>query len=230
DRVYYPIYFFMGIITFAFLYRDLYYHLIIKKYTRRFGLLLFPFVFLSTYSINFYIELFPFHPGVSTIYEALDKERPALIPNNFYDDERDKEAYIYRASIPSKIIKEDYLELFIAYRSRFNPDFEVMCKDLIPSRTEGLNNNTLQLFDSPEPDPPEKYLQCMEDYFLLSIDDSIKVNSPLMFYFHPQKGEEGFLNVIDIKGLPRGKHHLSILLNRPEEEETSHYVDIYFWN
>jgi len=229
DKVYYPLYRFMGYITFAFLYRDLYYHLIIKKYTRRFGLLLFPFVFLCTYSINFYLEFFPYHTGTTTTYKALDKEKPALVESNFYDDERDEDTYVYRASIPSKIVEGDYLELFISYRSRFNADFELMCKDLKISRSEGLNNNTIRLFRTPEADAPEKFIDCVEAYFQLSLDDSLEVNSPFMFYIHPRKREEGYLNVIDIKDLPRGKHHLTIKRNRPEEEEASHYADIYFW-
>ncbi|MEM6805706.1 MAG: hypothetical protein AAF696_30185 [Bacteroidota bacterium] len=231
DKVYYPLYRFMGYITFAFLYRDLYYHLIIKKYTRRFGLLLFPFVFFSTYSINFYVEFLPYFPGVSTIYEPIDKERPALIPNNFYDDERDKEAYIYRASIPSKIIKDDYLPLFISYRTRFNADFTELCDSLAPARSEGLNNNTISIGfgEEAEPEVEEKYLECLEDYFQLSIDDSLEINSPFMFYVHPEKSEEGFLNVIDIKDLDRGRHFINIRRKRPSKEEAAHYASIYFW-
>ena len=229
DKVYFPLYRFMGIITLAFLYRDLYYHLIIKKYTRRFGLLVFPFVFISTYSINFYVEFSPYYPEYNVIYQPLNTAEPAAIPSNFYDDQREEEEYIYRASIPSKFVSDNYLELFISYRTRFNTDFNTLCGELRPARPEGLINNTFNFFESPKPEAPEAYLTCMESFFHLLINDTLSVNTPFMYHRHPKKSEEGFLNIIDISNLPRGRNHISIQQKRPEADTLSHYATIYFW-
>ena len=229
DKVYYPLYRFMGIITLAFLYRDLYYHLIIKKYTRRFGLLVFPFVFISTYSINFYVEFSPYYPIFNTTYQPTDTKEPAVLPSNFYDDQRDEKEYIFRASIPSKFVTKDYLELFISYRTRFNTDFEALCEGMTPARREGLINNTFNLFDAEDPETPEEYLDCVGGYFRLTINDTLPITPNFMYYTHPGKDEAGFLNIIDISELPRGRNHISIQRNRPSADTLQPYAFIYFW-
>ncbi|MEM6631710.1 MAG: hypothetical protein AAF694_18680, partial [Bacteroidota bacterium] len=100
--------------------------------------------------------------------------------------------------------------------------------DLVPARTEGLINNTFNFFDSEDPDTPEAYLKCIEDYFQVTINDTLPINSPFMYYTHPLKEEAGFLNMVDIRELPKGRNHISIQRNRPTDT-LSHYATIYFW-
>ena len=102
--IYYPIYRFFSIISFSFLYRSIYYHLITnyrKKQIASVSILLAILVFVS-----FRIEGWNAH----SYYPEETNSNGLFFQSSEYDDERRAE-FIYTASIPSKVINGSFLDL-----------------------------------------------------------------------------------------------------------------------
>lgn len=248
--LYYPIYRVFSVISLSFLYRSIYYHLITnykKKQIINVTILLSVILFIS-YRIDRWNN-YRFYP--ETINEA-----EYIIQNAHYDDER-QNSYIRSASIPSKFIDNNYLEVFIRYSPRDNRVLEFLCpesKDMEndPSFMDGFRagiesqrdtTHTLKelLEQGKDYDALVKNsANCLGQLFEVWIDDNSIETPEFFFTEHENKGEKGFEVVLDISQLPRGRHLLSI--NRfefkggPFNNEVSadklkmeEFVKISFW-
>jgi len=218
--LYYPIYRFYGVISISFLYRSIYYHLITNFKKKQIamvslGLLVISLVVNRIEAINPY-----------QFYPEIKEELSNVVQNKHYDDQRSF-GYINTVSMPSKYVKSRYLEFFVRYNPNLNSAFELLCpeaKDLevdesfIKSINAGIES---QLDTSKRVKeliyPIDQYrkdveagLDCITQVYEFYVDGSPLLAYDLIFTQHQNKGEKGFLVIVNIDEIPAGRHELEV--------------------
>ena len=229
--VYYPIYRFFSFITLASLYRPLYYNLVDNKFGRRVGFLLVPYVLIVIFLLTFTIKShvwFPDSPGQTGLLKS------------YYDDLRQKDKRIFNGSIPSKFVKNGFLEIFLNYRP-FSDDqaLAMLCPEFKPLKEAGFGTDLVFSVNGndgvPRLNAPDSALMCMARLYEIRVDDSIFQNPTFKFYEHPNDEELGLLTVIDLNELPRGPHQLQVKKlwkEKVDDRDTlllQNYFSIPFW-
>jgi len=210
SRFYLPIYRFYSTLSLSFLYRPIYYNLIDQKFGRRLGFLLVPYVILVLLLFSLRAKTHPFFP---------EEAEHLTLKHQYYDDLREKDQLIQKASIPSKFVQNGFLELFVAYNPIMDDEvLKFICPDFEPPKTTGLNLKGIITVsnDGKRKLSADTSLVCLSQLQEVRIDDSLYQNLPYQFFEHPSHGEKGLLSVIDVKNLLRGKHLLRIDKRTPK--------------
>lgn len=229
DRVYYPLYVFMGYITFSFLYRNIYYSLLSRLKNWKSKLL------LSLYIVMIFLT--PFFRYEQAIFFP-DDTTSANFKTSYYDNLRPKGQSITHASIPSQIVKGRYLPLFIRYNVKHNSAIRQWCSGYEPTKKEGIISGIKfrggMVIDPPfvrEKDP-RKLLQCLSTFYNVYLDNKHQQQLEFWYYEHPGHKEKGIYAVIDLQGLQTGRHTLAIRrksVNVTPEIKDEEYATIPFW-
>lgn len=230
SKFYFPIYKFIGVITFASIYRSIYYSLISrfpKKYIRL--------------ALLFYVVLFVVYPFVKFdqyIFYPDNSGSNSKLWRNEYDDLRNGDSYIRVASIPTQIVSGSFLPLFVRYSVRDNEVLSKFCTDFVPTKKDGFNsgiyfkNGSLKVGDAiVNEENPEKALECLSNFYSVKID-SVEIIPDFYLYIHPNQQERGVQTMLEIGDLERGKHEIFInrkKLNKKQEIEDTEYTRIVFW-
>jgi len=207
QRIYLPVYRVMTTITGSFLYRSIYYHLI--SYLG---------VWRSRILLNVFILTMLFAPFVriTNMFYYPDYDSNSELDRAHYDDLRKEDDVLWEASIPSTIIREASLPLFIRYIPENNKTIAKICPEYTPSKTrsfttglvidDGININE-PLIDEASPD---SLLQCLTKLYTVSIGDSV-LSKPIWYYLtHPHQETPGIYTVLDISDLKEGLHVLKV--------------------
>jgi len=225
---YFPIYRLFSLITFSWLYRPLYYNLIDNKFGRRIGFFLVPyFIFITSMamiqaSLNLYI------PKDKKGFEINDK---------YFDDTRDKEDRIQKILMPSKYIKNGFLELFLTYQARKDDEaVELICPNAIPDEVSGLRS-TIRFGGQKEDKyhtPIDSLLNCVSQIYKVYINDSLYQNIDYYFYKDNHYNQEGIKTIIDLQHLKRGRHllkveHLNLDISKDSTISFEPYVQSPIW-
>ncbi len=218
--LYYPIYRLYTVVSLSFVYRSIYYHLI-TNYTKK------QIISVTLALVTFFIiaqridswNTYPFFP------EASGNNQYTLIKGH-YDDERSG-GFISTASIPSKFIKNDYLEVFIRYSPRSNEILDLLCPDFrglgrSTSITDAMRAGVRSSTDSTVTleeilGTDEKYeelvkssVACLSSMYEMYLDGERLQDVDYYFTKHDNKGERGIETVLDIADLERGRHVIAI--------------------
>ena len=224
SKGYYPFYRVMGYITLAFLYRNLYYNLINRRFSRKLALFLVPYVVLILTINSLRLHFHPF-------FSREDDE--VYLSLNYYDDLRPQEDYIWGASIPSQVVSSGYVPLFIAYSPAYHPDIDSLCPDFIPKESMGLRSNIHFNVQGREPvySSPEEGLACLSRYFQIYLNDSLVEEPEFTFFIHPSQKEKGLFSMLQTHNLLPGKHQLSIYRTNLDKPDSlgHHIASIPFW-
>lgn len=230
SKIYYPIFWFYGVITMAGLYRSIYYHLVSHFPKSKLRLFLFFYMVIPVLVPFHKIDFYQFYPD-----EWVDQRMSSRVYEDLFKDN----TWIGRASIPSRIIEEGSLmPLFIRYNVAYNEDILSLCNDYTPSKQgfffsgfsigNGLNLNDPGVTE----EDPEKLMNCLIRLYEVHIDDSLHTEQQYYFYTHPNQGEKGLQTVLDIQYLQRGSHKIQIKtksLNDDGELIKEDYIAIPFW-
>lgn len=228
SRVYYPFYIFFNFITLSFVYQTIYYLLISRFSKWKFGLFLFVYLFA--------IFNFPFF-RVTDYFFYPDSRNDAQFYQSVYDNLREEDRYIGRASIPQDVTHQRFIPLFINYQVKNNPAIEYLCDDYTPSKTSSFISGItfdkgLQVNDPIIEEADAKaLLRCLARSYNLYLNDSLLTQQQFYYFEHSNKGEKGLRTVIDTKHLESGQHHIQI--NQWELKKDSlteeNYITIPFW-
>ncbi|MEL7003219.1 MAG: hypothetical protein AAFN93_10865 [Bacteroidota bacterium] len=212
SKIYYPIYRFYSTITLSVISRSIYYNLISKYSKKRIRLLLSSLliILLSTSFISF--DQYPFFP---------EGDDDLILENNYYDDLRDKSEYIDKVSVESKFINTDFVSLFIRYIPSSNERIQSNCPDFKPMKNDGINPTFKFTFDSGmqisnqkfEEEDKEMLLDCLQQYYEVSINDSVYSDLKYYFHEHPVKKQRGILTVFPSDHFKRGENIISVKTN-----------------
>lgn len=227
--VYYPVYRVLSTLTLSFLYRTIYYNIITKfpiSYTRliliAYLLIIFfiPFIALDDY------RYFP------------DNETKTSLYSDYYDDTRQQGKFINKVSMPTMAVSDNFIPLFVRYNASDNPALEKHCPGFTPSKRGGLKHGisfdergmTLSTPTVVETRPKEM-LNCLKNFYTLSIDNKATEVSQALFYTHPNKGEKGIVMLINTENLIKGPHNILLSKQSLQDSvlEIKEYANIQFW-
>lgn len=146
-----------------------------------------------------------FYPFESRIFlsnnSLKELNSKTLLNPNQYDDTRDNTLNsVGMASIPSQIIENNTLPVFIVYKRTYDPFFSLIIQKEFPTK-DFLNH--------------EDKMLVADKFFRLYIDDTAFVKNDKYFLTqHQGTHEVGFKSFVDITNLSKGVHSLSIVINR----------------
>jgi hypothetical protein len=204
----------MGFITFASLYRPLYYNLIDNSYGRRLGYSLVPYVLA--------LLIIPSITYIKNAYYPSATDQTHLIHEQYDDIPKENEA-LGAVSIPSRYVANGFLEVFIPYLARLNdPAIEANHPDLEPAKFTGFKlqgaANVGQV-NNPKVNR-DSLLLALSELHRLYLDDSLVQDPVWQFYTHPTRKMPGLLTILDLDGWSRGRHVLRV--------ETYSYSNLVF--
>ncbi|MCC1484524.1 hypothetical protein [Winogradskyella immobilis] len=228
SKIYFPVYWVFSFITLSFLYRPLVYNFLDNKLGRRLSILLIPifFIILIASSYNYQI---------SNYLRADNNSSAIYADNENYEDQLIKEEdFIKRVAIPSKVITDPFLKVFITYNENiednifdFHPNLKPK-KDLRGLQSDiDVNGNTVY----PSFKSRSNYLKAFNDLYNVRID-SLKFDDTEFIVSQSKKGKLGFETYVNLKDLPEGKHLLNVTKKQIRRGDTStiYFARIPFWH
>ncbi|WP_159019452.1 hypothetical protein [Algibacter sp. L3A6] len=228
SAIYFPFYRVFSIITFSFLYRPLVYNFIDNKLGKQISYILAPaFLFIMYFSSTGNLRS-------NYIDKSNNSTRFYSNPQNYEDALLDEKDFIKKASISSKVIKSNYLSLFITFDESIEEDIYQFNKTLKPENdSRGFYSNMLT--HSPDKSLNKDslqnaYLKTLKSIHHITIDSTAYINLDFVFTQNKKK-QLGFESFINIQNLAPGKHVLKIERHRKNKDTTylSKIVTIPFW-
>ncbi|NER14201.1 hypothetical protein GWK08_12170 [Leptobacterium flavescens] len=223
---YYPFYWVFKYTTLSFLYRPMVYNFLDTKFGRRLSFVLVPLYIGVTilagtgFSVSNYIS------------ENQSSSSITAKSTNYEDAMGDQIQLIEDASIPSKVITENHLGVFIVYDDDLEDDVFHINDSLKPKEDKrGLH----WVFTSGTVDFRtrgrllKEYLTTIEDMYSLKIDTTDYKKEFVITT--NQKDQKGFETYLDLKDLDRGKH-LLVINRKSRWRDTIRYervARIPFW-
>lgn len=228
-KFYFPIYRLFGFLTLSFLYRPLVYNFLDNKFGKRVTFMLIPI-----YAIIIFIASIDYQ---NSNYLELDRSSSSNYANNrnYEDQLLGEDNFVRVASIPSKIIQNSYLNVFIDYTENLEGQIFSYNESLKPENDRrGLNINnmfTSNRFGSfrKRDSLTLEYLKSFNEMIIIKID-SIDYDTDFLIATNNKK-QLGFETFINIKDLPEGKHLLKVNRRRIRKKDTITVrdVSIPFW-
>ncbi len=197
---YFPIYRFYSLISLSFLYRPIYYNFIDNKYGRRFAFFTIPYIISLIFMVSLYFETSDYLP------EYTSKK---WMNHSYYDDQRKENKIVKQASIQSKIIKDDYLELFIRVAQK-DEVIKLICPNIDPINSVGIKTDIVVINKDTRKQNLDSLKLCFDALYNIHIDDSLYQKIDYEFLKHPNQNERGLYTILNIKNLKEGKHNLKI--------------------
>lgn len=237
---YFPIYRVYSRVTLSFLYRPLVYNFLDNRFGRRLSWILVPTYIGIIYLFSYYYN------DSNYLSAKLDSSKNFANYGNYEDLMTKENDFIDVAAIPSKVITDPYLKVFMVFEERvesrllnYNPGLKPENDDIGyitdinffsdgPSRKERKKKDSLRI----------EYFKTFHDFYSVHIDGHIY---EAKFVGTSNKYKKlGFETYLDIDTLPKGKHLLSIKRKYIEKKkvdgevkiDTTRYslVQIPFWN
>ena len=231
SKIYFPIYRVFSIITLAFLYRPLVYNFLDNRFGKRLSIILVPMYIAILYLASYHYT--------DSNYLNKEKNSSEYFANaaNYEDLIVKENDFIDKAAIPSKVITENYLKVFIDFSDSVEDRIFEFNKGLEPkNERRGLNTDITFFNDFNSKEFYKKdslrleYYKTFNDVYLTYIDNvKQNVNYIASTSKNNQLGFEGYLN---IDTLTYGKHILKInrkKLNRKKDTVLTNVVTIPFW-
>ncbi|NAS32788.1 hypothetical protein GTQ40_17550 [Flavobacteriaceae bacterium R38] len=225
---YYPFYWVFKYLTLSFLYRPIVYNLLDSKFGKRLSFIMVPLYIgvailgRTGYSTSNYIN----EDDSSSSSIAKENNYVSLMNNNI--------ELINNASIPSKVIESNNLDVFIVFDDDLEDDVFYINDTLKPEKDKrGLhwvfNDGTVSF--SKRRKFLKKYIETIEDMYRIRIDT---INFKKEFVITTNNKEQtGFETFLDLKELERGKHLLRIdRKSKHFRKDTVRYIQVAkipFW-
>lgn len=237
-KIYFPIYWLFGYLTLSFLYRPLIYNFLDNKFGKRLVLFLVPIYLLITIISGVQNKV--------SNYAAVDTDSWENYANSrHYEDEQIKEIdFIQIAAIPSKVIENSFLKVFILLDDTIEDNILETNKSLVPENdNRGINlgfmvnynkgkNVTIKSKKShlKNHEGELQYLKTFKALYVIKIDSILLDNDFIISTDkHKRLGFETYLNIRDLK---EGKHLLRILAPVKDSSNINQdtLVTIPFWH
>ncbi|CAM1346661.1 hypothetical protein [Tenacibaculum crassostreae] len=226
-KVYFPVYRIFSLLTLSFLYRPLVYNFLDNRFGRRLSFVVVPIyafiLFSSTYTYN------------KSNYLKEDRKSSEIYanPNNYEDQLINDTDFIEVATIPSKVITDNHLNIFIAFNERLEDKIFNYNKDLKPKEDiRGLKSKMLfwNSFIKNKDSLIHVYHKTFNDMFSVYIN---KTKYPTEFIATKNKRKNlGYETYINIDSLSAGNHLLKITRKRIHKNDTTNIIiaKIPFWH
>ncbi|MFH6605171.1 hypothetical protein ACEZ3G_16925 [Maribacter algicola] len=223
---YYPTYSVFKYLTFSFLYRPMVYNFLDTKFGRRLSLLIVPLYLGITVLAN---------TGFSTsnyLNKEMNSNSYTANPDNFDDLIKKNASFADRASIPSKVIRSTFLNVFVVYGRSVEDDVFYFNKELRPEEDHRgiystFSSGTVDW--SKRSDLLDDYLATIKDMYTIRVDST--AFKPDFVLTQNSRKQLGFETFLDMTNIARGKHVLKV--QRKDHRRDSVYlrtiITIPFW-
>lgn len=200
SKIYMPIYKFCSFFTLSSLYRSLYYSFINKFKKSKLSLLFYPYAIAIILIPSWY-----YGPSGNVNAHALfpaSQEQPFYMDRDQYDDMRPDGNVIWYGSMESSVVEGEAFSFFIRYDWRDHNALQAFCGDTV-----------FESASQPDRVNAKSVVDCLGDFYAVSIDGRKIQGLQYVFYQHPNQDEKGILTRISVEHLGNGYHEL-ILHNR----------------
>jgi len=228
SKIYFPIYWIFSLITLSFLYRPLVYNFLDNKFGRRISFILVPLYFIILIATSFEYKK-------SNYLDISNDSNSYYASKRNYEDMLNEEGQFIRiVAIPSKVITDSYLKVFMVYSDRIEDRVFKRNESLKPKKDKrGLYSDIT--FSEPEFNFNERdsikrlYLKEFNKIYNVVID-STTYHSNFILGESTTK-EFGFETYIDIGKLSKGKHLLKLQREAFKDNDTTivTFSTIPFW-
>lgn len=231
-KIYYPFYRFFNFITLSGLSRSIYYYLISKFTKRKIRIVYLAITIVALLLILFDFDQHQFYP---------QNDNSLVVYSNTYDDQRQSDRFIDKASIPSNFIDKPFFPVFIRYDASDNTLIRLSCPDYMPKRKDGLNfmmkiytgNGGFQIGkENYREEDVDQLLNCQAAIYQIEVNDSIYNELNYRFYIHPAKEQKGLLTILPTDHFVIGENELKIRKASEGEDGQiifNDFVRIPFW-
>lgn len=228
SKIYFPFYWVFSFITLSFLYRPIVYNFLDNKFGRRFTLILFPLFIIVALS-------FSLQYNFSNYFSSEIASGDYISNSENYEDLIDeKTGFIDNAVIQSKVIKENYIKLFVPYSESIEDRVFYFNQGLKPEKDiRGLDTEVFSSGDNVfinRDSLRREYLVTFNKIYYTKIDTTI-VDSEFIVS-QTKKGTLGFETFLPADNLTKGKHILEfkrIGLNNNNDTIYRSLTKIPFW-
>ena len=211
SKIYYPIYFLFNILTLSFLYKHQ--KLILNTNLGRFASGSILFIYLL-------IGVFTSYNNGKRLVSLSDQRKftDVSISNKYgfskngYEDSRDEIEPVKGIIIPSATAEGNFIPLFCSYGAIYDVDIEEIYQ------TQTISEDSVALLDI----ETEKRLAAINQFFQVSIDDSLCTNQKWFFHRYPKTDQKGFLTYLSIGHLKNGLHQICVRFKISEKDK---YID-----
>ena len=202
NRVYYPIYRLMSVITLAPFYRGIYYGFVTNH--RRWKVMLGGFLFVVI-SITWSMAIRQNAEPLSVIDLSVSSDEEYLYQGHYADAYADDPSRVVH--IPSDIIERNVLRVFVVHSSAYE---ERYIKKLCDYEKKAAH---------PDVDTDSLRLACLQSFYVLGINDSLYEASAMFFQKDLRTRQLGLVSWLDIRDLPRGPHQLRVYYRFPPKDK-----------
>ncbi|MBO6606865.1 hypothetical protein [Psychroserpens sp.] len=229
SKIYFPVYWVFSFITLSFLYRPLVYNFLDHKFGRRLSFVLVPFyigiMILSSVKYQ------------NSNYLKADLNSNDMIANieNYEDQLANSKVFTGDVTIPSKVIKDSYLKIFMPYSETVEDRVFAINPGLKPEKDiRGLKTDVVKINTnnsrSKRDSLTKVYIETFGEIYSIRIDSiPFESNFILSQNFREELGFETYLN---LDSIPSGKHLLKINRMRIRNNDTTYWIvdRIPFWH
>ncbi len=225
--VYYPFYRLFTYLTLSFLYRPLVYNFLDNKFGRRLSLMLLP----SYLAIIFFSTLY--YQNSNYILKTDISSEVYSYQNHYEDLLIEKTDFGKIITIPSKIIRTPYLQIFLYYTEQIEDHVFESNKNLKPKedlRSFKSDFVNINIETNNKKDLRLDYLKTLNEIYSIRIDSSkYKADFTISTNSKERLGFETYFNIRDLK---EGKHILRILAPPADSTQVANdtLVTIPFWH
>lgn len=207
---YLPLYRIFSRVTLSFLYRPLVYNFLDNRFGRRLSWILVPTYIGIIYLFSFYYN------DSNYLSAKLDSSKNFANYGNYEDLMTKENDFIDVAAIPSKVVTDPYLKVFMVFDKNLEARLLNYNKDLRPEKDAVGYITDVNFFSDGVSWKEEKkkdslrnvYFETFHDFYSVHIDDILY---EVKFVGTSNKHKKlGFETYLDIDTLPKGKHLLSI--------------------
>ena len=226
SKIYFPVYWVFSKITLAFLYRPLVYNFLDNKFGRRISMALVPIYILILVgtSLNY---------KTSNYFNGELSSSSIIASNDNYENMLDEDDFIDDVAIESKVIKNNFLKVFMVLDDDFDDYVFSFNKGLRPKKdVRGLDSDAFSANNvswNKRDSLRLAYMKTFNDIFSVRID-SVKYDSEFIVS-SSIKNQKGFETYVGLKNLTEGKHMLHVMRERIRKQDTQtwYYKSIPFW-
>jgi hypothetical protein len=159
---------------------------------------------------------------LNKFYTEYTDKSELMIAEVYYDDMRAESQFVYTASIPSKFVDNGFLELFIRYNPSNNSILKLICPDayemayepdIMIGFKEGMKADSVIEAMTNNEEYDKRLLasiNCQTSMFEVYIDGQLQADLDYSFKSDAGHQEKGYLTIIDVAELGRGKHVIEL--------------------
>jgi len=219
SKIYFPFYWVFSFLTLSFMYRPLVYNFLDLKFGRRLSFIIVPLFIVITVGLSFNFKN-------SNYFKATSDSSDYYANNRNYEEliQDEKGVFIERVAIPTKVITESFLKVFVVYRDHVEDNVFEFNEGLKPEKDiRGLSTDIR--FNSGDKSATNldslkrEYVKTFNEVYVVTID-STDYQSDFIFS-QSMKSELGFETYVKIDSLQEGRHLLRVSRKRIKEKDTT---------